>query len=165
MIDGVKTKELKVLTDDRGFLMEMLRSDDEVYDRFGQVYMTGCTRGVAKAWHYHKEQTDHFVCVFGRAIVVLYDSREGSPTCGEVQEFILDAPPTGGVSVEGHDSQLLVKIPPMVMHGFAAYECDEARIMNVPTHPYRYDNPDEFRLPWNSEEIPYTWPSFITRGG
>ncbi|MFQ5585242.1 MAG: dTDP-4-dehydrorhamnose 3,5-epimerase family protein [Thermodesulfobacteriota bacterium] len=165
MIEGVRTKELKLIPDERGFLMEMLRCDDDLYEGFGQVYMTGCTRGVAKAWHYHREQTDHFVCVFGKALVVLYDMREGSPTFGAVQEFLLDAPPLCGAGTGGHDRQLLLKIPSMVAHGFAAFECDEARIMNVPTLPYRYDDPDEFRFPWNSEKIPYSWPSYITRGG
>ena len=93
MIAGVKTKELKVHVDDRGFLMEMLRADDPLFERFGQVYVTCCRPGVAKAWHYHKEQTDHFVCLAGSALVVLYDARDGSPTKGEVEEVILEAPP------------------------------------------------------------------------
>ncbi|MCX6383484.1 MAG: dTDP-4-dehydrorhamnose 3,5-epimerase, partial [Actinobacteria bacterium] len=36
-IDGVKIKKLKVMCDERGRLMEMLRSDDEVFIKFGQV--------------------------------------------------------------------------------------------------------------------------------
>jgi len=93
MIRDVRVKPLKVLTDERGFLMEMLRADDPLFEGFGQVYITGCRRGVAKAWHYHKEQTDHFVCVSGVALVVLYDGRPDSPTHGEAQEFFLTAPP------------------------------------------------------------------------
>ena len=157
MIHDVKIKKLKLLPDDRGFLMEMLRCDDEVYKGFGQVYITGCIRGVAKGWHYHKEQTDHFVCVYGKALVVLCDTREGSPTYGRSQEFILEAPPA--------PTPILLQIPRMVMHGFTAYECDEARIINVPTLPYRYEKPDEYRYPWNSGEIPYKWPAYVTRGG
>ncbi len=159
MIQGVKIKELKIIPDDRGFLMEILRCDDEMYERFGQLYMTGCKRGVVKGWHYHKEQTDHFACVSGRAMVVLYDNRSGSPTHGEVQEVILEAPPC-----DGH-APVVLKIPPLVLHGFFAFDCEEARIVNVPTIPYRYKNPDEFRYPWNSAEIPYRWPSYVTRGG
>jgi len=88
-----------------------------------------------------------------------YDGREDSPTEGEVQEFILDAPPCQRAA------PILVKIPPLVLHGFTAWECEEACIMNVPTLPYRYDNPDEFRYAWNSLDIPYTWPAGVTRGG
>ena len=39
MIDGVKTKNLKVVPDERGWLMEILRNDDDIFENFGQVYM------------------------------------------------------------------------------------------------------------------------------
>ena len=161
MIHDVKIKKLKLLPDDRGFLMEMLRCDDEVYKGFGQVYITGCIKGVAKGWHYHKEQTDHFVCVYGKALVVLCDTREGSPTYGRCQEFFLEAPPAagqgnnpsvppfrkGGEIDQPINGQILLQIPRLVMHGFTAYECDEARIINVPTLPYQYEKPMSTGIP------------------
>lgn len=159
MIEGVAIKGLKLIPDDRGFLMEMLRCDEAVFEQFGQVYLTGCKTGVVKAWHYHKEQADHFVCIFGKALVVLYDMRQGSPTRGSVQEFILEAPPC-----RDH-APILLRIPPLVVHGFTVLEGEEARIINIPTQPYRYDSPDEYRFPWNSDEIPYRWPAHITLGG
>jgi len=158
MINGVKTKKLKVIPDDRGFLMEILRSDDEIFEKFGQVYMTGVKQGVAKGWHYHKIQDDHFVCVLGKALVVLYDGREDSPTKGEVQEFILSEPATDG-------EHLVVKIPKGVYHGFTAVDCPEARIVNIPTEKYNYDEPDEHRVAWDSDEVPYKWPDGVTQGG
>jgi dTDP-4-dehydrorhamnose 3,5-epimerase len=159
MIHGVQVKPLKVLPDDRGFLMEMLRADDPFFERFGQVYITGCRRGVAKAWHYHRKQTDHFVCVGGAALVALYDGREDSPTRGMVQDVILHSPPTQD------PVPLLLKIPPLVVHGFTAIDSEEARIINIPTFPYHYADPDEYRYPWNTPEIPYQWPSEVVRGG
>lgn len=162
MIDGVAIKPLKLLSDRRGFLMEMLRSDDAIFEQFGQAYVTGCRQGFAKGWHYHKEQTDYFTCVLGRALVVLYDGREGSATYQAVEEHILEAPPVGDHDQSG---PMLLKIPPLVIHGFAALGCPEARIINLPTRLYRYANPDEFRYPWNSPEIPYTWPPDIRDGG
>ena len=65
MIEGVKTKKLRVIPDERGRLMEILRSDDDLFDKFGQVYMTTAYPGVVKGWHYHKVQTDHFCVVYG----------------------------------------------------------------------------------------------------
>jgi dTDP-4-dehydrorhamnose 3,5-epimerase len=166
MIQGVAVKELKALTDDRGFLMEMLRADEPLFERFGQVYVTGCRKGVVKGWHYHQEQTDHFICVLGRALVVLYDPRDGSPTKGVVEEYYLEAPPSGTDGSSGANRPpILLKIPPFVYHGFTPSGCDEARIINVPTIPYRHDRPDEYRHPWNSKEIPYRWPADVTRGG
>ncbi len=159
MIQGVEVKNLKVIPDERGFLMEILRSDDPIFERFGQVYITSCRKGIAKAWHYHKEQSDHFVCLLGTALVVLFDMRKNSPTFGNVDEFILKSPPSD------ENESVLVKIPPQVVHGFTALNCDEARVLNIPTELYRYDDPDEYRLTWNSEEIPYNWPSYVKTGG
>jgi len=159
MIQGAEVKPLTVLPDDRGFLMEMLREDEPIFERFGQVYLTGCRRGVAKGWHYHQGQTDHFVCVGGTALVVLYDGRDSSATRGMVQEVILTSPPCR------EPTPLLLKIPPLVLHGFTVRECEEARIINIPTHPYQRANPDEYRMPWDSPDVPYRWPAEVVRGG
>jgi len=146
MIDGVVVKPLRVIPDERGFLMEMLRSDDEIFEKFGQSYITACYPGVVKGWHYHRKQTDHFVCVKGMAKVVLYDGREGSSTFRQVQEFFI-----------GERNPVLLKIPPLVMHGFKAIGNEMAMIINFPTELYNYKEPDEYRVPWDSKDIPYDW--------
>lgn len=158
MITGVKTKNLKIIPDDRGFLMEIMRRDDQIFEKFGQVYMTAVKKGVAKGWHYHFKQDDHMACVSGKALLVLYDARKDSPTKGEVVEFILSDPSQAG-------EHLLVKIPQGVYHGFTALDCEEARIVNIPTKKYNYKKPDEHRCVWNSDEVPYQWPAEVTRGG
>ena len=145
-ISGVKTRKLNLIADERGWLMEMLRSDWEEFDRFGQTYVTACYPGVVKAWHYHRIQTDHFICVSGMAKVVLYDAREDSPTRGTVNEFIM-----------GNLNPILVKIPNLVYHGFTAVGGQLALIVNVPTEVYRYDKPDEYRLPHDDPSVPYKW--------
>ena len=48
MIAGVKTKMLKVIPDERGYLMEILRCDEDLLSQFGQVYMTTVYPGVVK---------------------------------------------------------------------------------------------------------------------
>jgi dTDP-4-dehydrorhamnose 3,5-epimerase len=146
MIDGVKLEELKVIPDDRGYLMEMFRSDSPDFERFGQVYLTVVYPGVVKAWHYHKKQTDNFVCVAGMAKVALHDAREGSPTCGETNTFVI-----------GHQRQRRLSIPAGVYHGFTAVGPDPASIINIPTELYDYENPDEFRRPFDDPEIGYDW--------
>ena len=146
MIEGVKVRKLRHIPDERGYLMEMLRSDWEEYVQFGQVYITAVYPGVVKGWHYHKIQTDHFICVHGMAKVVLYDGREGSPTHGEVNEFFM-----------GQQNPMLLKIPPGVMHGFKGISQEMALIVNVPTELYNYEQPDEYRLPAHTDEIPYDW--------
>ena len=146
MIDGVATKELKVIPDERGRLMEILRRDDEIFEEFGQVYMTTAYPGVVKGWHHHERQTDYFTCVKGMMKLVLYDDREGSSTRGEINEFFV-----------GQDRPLLVKIPPLVLHGFKAVGNDEAIIINTVTRPYDHANPDELRRDVHDPAIPYDW--------
>lgn len=48
MIYGVKTKNLKVIPDERGWLMEILRCDEDMFEKFGQVYFTTAYPGVVK---------------------------------------------------------------------------------------------------------------------
>lgn len=147
MIQGVKVRKLAVHCDERGRLMEILRRDDPEMDvTFGQVYMTTCYPGVVKAWHYHRHQTDHFVCLKGMAKVVLYDAREDSPTRGEINEFFL-----------GVHNPLLVEIPALVYHGFKGISEEEALIVNVTTNVYDHQKPDEYRLDPHSGEVPYDW--------
>ena len=146
MIDGARLTPLKVHPDERGRLMEMFRCDEPDFERFGQVYVTAAYPGVVKAWHYHKKQTDNFICVQGMMKVVLYDSREGSPTKGQVSEFFL-----------GQWNPARLRIPPNVYHGFKCISTQEAMIINVPTEVYNPKDPDEYRLPAHSTEIPYKW--------
>jgi len=106
MIDGVKIKNLRIIADERGYLMEMLRSDDEIFRAFGQVYLSVVYPGVVKGWHYHKKQTDYFVVVKGMTKVVLYDDRKDSATFGQIKEIFM-----------GQLNPVLLAIPPLVWHG------------------------------------------------
>jgi dTDP-4-dehydrorhamnose 3,5-epimerase len=146
LIEGVKTKKLKVIPDERGRLMEMFRSDDEFFEKFGQVYMTTAYPGVVKGWHYHKIQSDNMVVVKGMMKIVLYDGRKGSKTFGQVNEFFV-----------GEHNPTLVHIPPGVYHGFKCISEAEAMCINTPTETYNYAEPDEYRVDPHSEEVPYDW--------
>ncbi|MEM4307964.1 MAG: dTDP-4-dehydrorhamnose 3,5-epimerase family protein [Thermoplasmata archaeon] len=146
MISGVKTKSLRVIPDERGRLMEILRADDEIFLKFGQVYMTTTLPGVVKAWHYHKLQTDYVCCLKGMIKLALYDSRPNSPTKGEINEFFI-----------GEYNPLLVAIPNEVYHGWKCVSESEAIVINIPTEPYNREQPDEYRLPPDTKEIPYDW--------
>ena len=146
MIEGVKIKKLKVIPDERGRLMEMLRCDDDLFVKFGQVYMTTAYPGIVKGWHYHKKQTDNMVCVKGMMKVVLYDMREDSKTKGEVNEFFI-----------GIHNPMLIQIPAFVCHGFKNVGNEEATVINIPTEVYNYKDPDEFRIDPYDNDIPYDW--------
>jgi len=146
MIDGVKVKKLKVIPDERGRLMEILRRDDGIFKSFGQVYMTTALPGVVKAWHYHKLQDDYFTCIRGKMRLALYDARKKSPTYKEVNEFTI-----------GLDDPALVVIPKGVYHGFKCVSDEEAVVINTPTKAYNREKPDEYRIDPYENDIPYDW--------
>ncbi len=146
VIHGVHVKPLKVIADERGYVMEMLRCDDPFFQRFGQSYVSVAYPGVVKGWHYHKVQTDHFVIVKGMMKVVLYDQRADSPTKGMINEFFM-----------GERNPILITIPPGVVHGMKGVGTEPAMLVNVPTEPYRHDTPDEHRIDPHKNDIPYKW--------
>ena len=146
LIRGVKTKVLRVIPDERGRLFEMLRRDDPMFLKFGQVYCTTVNPGVVKGWHYHKKQIDNFVCVSGMIKLVAYDSRSGSPTKGLVNEFFI-----------GTHNPMLVQIPAGVLHGFKGISSHEAIVVNISTEPYHHVRPDEYRIDPRQNDIPYDW--------
>lgn len=126
--------------------MEILRADDRIFEKFAQVYMTSNHPGVVKAWHYHKTQCDFVACIKGMIKLVLYDDREGSATRGRLNEFFI-----------GEHNPKLVRIPPGVWHGWKGIGDAESMTINVPTELYDYQSPDEYRLPFDTDQIPYDW--------
>lgn len=146
LIDGVSVKNLKLIPDERGRLMEMLRADDKEFSKFGQVYVTTAYPGVVKAWHCHKLQDDNMTVLIGMAKIVLYDNRKDSPTRGLINEFFI-----------GEHNHILIHIPKYVWHGFKCVSSSEAMIVNVVTECYDYKKPDEYRKPAHGSDIPYDW--------
>ena len=146
MIEGVKVKQLKVVPDQRGRLMEILRSDDQLFSKFGQVYITTAYPGVVKAWHYHKIQDDNLAVICGMVEIALHDPRQGSPTKGEVNVFHA-----------GVHNPVLIHVPRLVHHGFKSIGDTEVVCMNCPTEPYNAADPDEERVDPFDNDIPYDW--------
>ncbi len=136
MIDGVGVKTLKVIPDDRGRLMEILRvSQTGVQPQ--QVYLTTAYEGVVKDktnFHMHKKQTDFFCCVKGRIKLVLVDLRQQSKTNGRIDELEI-----------GEENFCLVIIPKEVLHAFKSLK-GEAIIINCIDNEYNRQDPDEIRV-------------------
>jgi len=147
VIEGVRTKKLTPIPDERGRLMELLRSDwEDFFIKFGQVYLTTAYPGVVKAWHYHKKQIDNIVCIKGMIKLVLYDARESSPTYKYLMELFI-----------GEHNYQIVQIPPNVYHGFKCISPEEAIVINIPTETYDYTSPDEYRVAPYDKTIGYDW--------
>jgi len=131
--------------------VEILRDDDELFQKFGQVYISACFPGIVKAWHKHEVQTDHFCVIAGNMKIGMYDDRASSPTRGQTQSLVI-----------GELNPQLVVIPPLVWHGMAALGGATAVLLNVPTEHYNRAEPDEIRRDPFDPAIPFEW---FTRGG
>ncbi len=151
VIQGVLIKPLTRHVDDRGYVMEILRADDPVFQHFGQAYVSACFPGIVKAWHCHELQTDHFCCIRGNAKIGLYDDRPDSATCGEARGIVI-----------GELNPALIVIPPRVWHGMMAIGGETAVILNIPTESYNREQPDELRRDPFDPDIPFEWH---TEGG
>ena len=80
----------------------------------------------------------------GSIKLVLYDDRPESTTRGDVNVFLLSRlRPT------------LITIPPGIWHGLQNMESFESSFINYFDRPYTYEDPDEWRLPLNTDKIPY----------
>lgn len=144
MIEGVLVKPLSQIADERGKIMHMLRADEPHFEKFGEIYFSVVYPGVIKGWHLHKEMTLNYAVISGIIKLVLYDSREDSPTKGEIQELFI-----------GEDNYVLVKIPPKIWNGFEGIGVKPAIVANCATIPHR---PDEIeRVDPLMNDIPYDW--------
>ncbi len=146
MIEGVLIKQLAVSADARGYFVEIMSRDEEIFAGFGDMHMTAAYPGVVKAWHKHEQKSENVVCVQGMAKLVLFDPREDSPSRGEVMQVFL-----------GENKLLLVRIPPGVYHGYKCIGEREAVLLVVSDRVHDRNSPDVKRLPPDSTEIPYDW--------
>lgn len=146
LIDGVQIREVKnVLTRNGGVTTEVFRDDWGVgpSDVKHIIYVT-LQPGAISAWHCHEIQTDRIFVVGGQLKVALYDGREGSSTHGRVNVFQL------GLLRPG-----LLVTPPGVWHGFHNVSNEPASFVNFFDRAYCYEDPDEWRLPPDTPDIPY----------
>ena len=144
MIDGVLLKKLDIISDERGKILHMMRSDDDIYEKFGEIYFSLVYPGVIKGWHLHKEMTLNYAVPVGLIKLVLYDDRENSPTKGQINEFYI-----------GENNYCIVKIPKMIWNGFKGIGMIPSLVANCSTLAH---DPDEIiRKDPFSKEIPYNW--------
>lgn len=150
MIHDVEIDELQINEDERGSLTEIWRSDWNTYageDEPAMSYLSETYPGIVRAWHRHNRgQIDHFVIPRGKAKVGVYDDRDGSPTEGELDTYIL-----------GEGNMNVIRVPGDCWHGFKAIGDERVMLLNFPTNLYDYEDPDEERLPPDTDEIPMNW--------
>jgi len=144
MIDGVKVIPLKKICDERGMILHMLKSTDEHFEKFGEIYFSTAYPGVVKGWHEHTRQVQFYAVIDGIIKLVLYDNRPKSKTYKDLMEIFI-----------GIDNYQLVRIPTGVINGYKNIGAKTAVLANCATLPHE---PDEMlRYEPHGDKVPYKW--------
>jgi len=140
-LEGVRTYELKVLPDERGFFAEALRLDWKQFledEQVSQINLSYSYPGIVRAWHRHERgQIDHFLVVKGAMKICAYDEQTGRMA----EVIATEKKPT------------LVRIPGKYLHGTKTVSNEPSLLVYFVNKLYDYKNPDEIRRPWNDPAI------------
>ncbi len=140
-LKGVKTYEIKILPDERGFFAEAFRQDWKAFfedEQITQANLSYSYPNVVRAWHKHlKGQIDHFLVLKGAMKICAYDE-----TTGKMAEVIASG-----------EKPTVVRIPGKYMHGTKTVSNTPSLTVYFVNRLYNYKNPDEHRRPWNDQTI------------
>jgi dTDP-4-dehydrorhamnose 3,5-epimerase len=142
---GVTFRDATTHVDDRGAVCEILDPrwgwhDDPIVF----VYTFSVRPGMIKGWGVHKRHEDRYFILFGELEVVLFDDRPDSPTRGLVSKVMLT-----------EYRRRLMNIPAGVWHADHNIGNKDAVVINFPTIQYDHTSPDKYRLPLDTDRIPY----------
>jgi dTDP-4-dehydrorhamnose 3,5-epimerase len=151
LIDGVVIQSAVTHADDRGTLCE-IHSPYRAPHAAPVVYVYQFTirPGKIKGWHIHYLHDDRIFISQGQVKVVLYDNRPDSPTYRLINEI--------------HRTELdrnVMVIPAGVFHAHQNIASTDALFISMPTRPYQHDDPDVYRLPIGTDQIPYKFDQRI----
>lgn len=138
MIDGVIIKKLKKYEDDRGWVTELYRSDEESFD-LQMSYASYTKFNVVRGPHEHIKQSDYF-CFSGPGDfeMHLWDNRKDSPTYKEYVKMVV-----------GESNPAVTIIPPGVVHGYKSISENGSWYVNTPNALYagkdKQEEVDEIR--------------------
>jgi dTDP-4-dehydrorhamnose 3,5-epimerase len=143
-IDGVVARPISNVLTDTGYLTEIWRADWVLDDGpVGQVFQRVLNLGYESGWHAHGGATDRLFCAVGTIKVALYDGRRDARTHGN--SLVLRI---------GETRPAMVVVPAGVWHAVRNVGTDRAVFINVVDVAYDYEDPDHYRLPYGTDQIP-----------
>jgi len=138
MINGVVITKLSSYTDDRGWLTEIFRTDEDTFSP-EMSYVSFTKNGVARGPHEHVFQSDFFVFIGpGDFELHLWDNRKDSSTFGTFENIVV-----------GESNKVKVLVPPGVVHGYKSITPTGSISINLPNKLFagkdKKDAVDEIR--------------------
>lgn len=144
-IAGVIVRPAVTHVDDRGELCEIYNPAWGIHEApMVYAYQAMVRPHKVKGWIVHHLQDDRVFVNLGTFRFVLYDAREGSPTHGQINEIFLS-----------ERNRAMIIIPRGVYHAVQNVGETDAYFINLPTRPYDHGNPDKYRLPLDTDLIPF----------
>lgn len=144
MIEGVQLTPLKHIKVPKGDIYHILKSTDESFCGFGEVYFSEIEPKEIKGWKRHNRMTLNLIVVNGEIGFVVYDDRIGSKTYGQFETFVLS---------RANNYQRLTVAPGLWMAFWGASE-EVSMLMDI--IPEVHDPCEADRCDIN--QIPYQFP-------
>lgn len=144
MIDGIRVEPLKVIADNRGKVMHMMKCTSDFYSKFGEIYFSFVNPGIIKGWKKHLQMQQNFSVPLGNIKFVFYDDRVGSNTRGQTQELLI-----------GEQNYCLLQIPPNVWYSWSPCGQQTAMIASLTDLPH--DPQESVSCEINNQAIPHRW--------
>ena len=140
-LKGVKTQEINILPDERGFFAEALRLDWKELLETGWIEQANVSYSypnMVRAWHKHERgQIDYFLVIEGAMKICAFEEETGKMT-----EIIASG-----------QRPTLVRIPGQYLHGTKTVSSEPSLTVYFVSRLYDYKSPDEIRRPWNDRTL------------
>lgn len=138
---GVKELEFDLIRDNRGYLTEILRTDNHTFfgtDEIKQINIIFNYPKSVRAWHRHsRNHIEYFVVLKGCIKICAYDEK----TKHLIEIISSDTKPK------------IVRIPGFYWHGIQTLSNESAIVIEEVTKLYDYKKPDKKQISWDSDFI------------
>lgn len=125
----IDIRKLDVKKDERGWLAEVIKTEDVGNFPFGLIHVTSAKPGYTKGGHFHKRKTEWFCVIRGEGRLFLKDLKSG-----EEKNLKL-----------GEENMSLVKIPPFVFHSIKNMGNDEMYLLAYVSEKFDPKDPDIYK--------------------
>jgi dTDP-4-dehydrorhamnose 3,5-epimerase len=151
--DGVTFKQIPIHIDERGSVFELYDTRWDWHPEplvFSYAYTV--RPNVVKGWAIHRRHEDRYFVLSGELLVVFCDDRPESSTYRQVSKVVLS-----------EFNRRIMNIPRNVWHAVHNIGLKDTLVVNFPTICYDHNDPDKYRLPIDTDQIPYRFEN--ARGG
>ena len=119
-------------SDNRGFLIEFLREDENILNLKGQFYAATISPGDVRGNHYHNEKTEIF-CVMKGKLKVLVQQIDSN----KINKYILDS---------NNDMLDRLIVHPKFAHAFVNIGNEEVILLAYGDKVHDHSNPDQYKF-------------------